>query len=310
MTKCFPKLPRLIAFAAAFVLAGCVSLWANGQTENAATGTSGPAMKQTTLAKIKEQGYISVGFANEDPYGYADSSGKLTGESPEIARYVIHQIDPNVKLQGVLTEFGSLIPGLQAGRFDMVAAGMFITPKRCQQVTFANPNYTIGEALLVAKGNPKNLHSYEDIAKNPNAKLAVESGAVEGGYAKDVGVKPDQLVEVPDPPSGLAAVATGRADAFSLTSVSIQQLVMKSGNQKVEVADPFNQPIINGSKLVNYGGFAFRKDETALVKAVNDQLATFIGSSTELNLVKPFGFTKVNVPPAGLTSAQICGGQG
>ncbi len=293
---------KFVAVLIAFLFVASFAVWAGGQNES---GSSAPT---TTLAKIKKEGYINVGFANEDPYGYADSSGKLTGESPEIARYIIHQIDPNVKLEGVLTEFGSLIPGLQAKRFDMVAAGMFITPKRCQQVTFTNPNYTIGEALLVAKGNPKNLHSYEDIAKNPNVKLAVESGAVEGGYAKDVGVKASQLVEVPDPPSGLAAVETGRADAFSLTSVSIQQLVMKSGSQKVEVADPFTQPIINGKKLVNYGGFAFRKDETALIKAVNEQLASFIGTSQHLQLVKPFGFTKVNVPPKSATSAQICKG--
>jgi polar amino acid transport system substrate-binding protein len=302
MTKLSSFSFRFALISLALVFVASMAVWAGGQKEGGASAST------TTLAKIKKQGYIDVGFANEDPYGYADSSGKLTGESPEIARYIIQKIDPKVKLEGVLTEFGSLIPGLQAKRFDMVAAGMFITPKRCQQVTFTNPNYTIGEALLVAKGNPKNLHSYEDIAKNPNAKLAVESGAVEGGYAKDVGVKADQLVEVPDPPSGLAAVATGRADAFSLTSVSIQQLVMKSKNDKVEVADPFTQPVINGKKLVNYGGFAFRKDETALVKAVNEQLASFIGSSEHLQLVQPFGFTKVNVPAKSATSAQICGG--
>lgn len=297
---------RSLKFLAAFLvlLASVAAVaWAGGKQEGGAT--SAP---QTTLAKIKQQGYIDVGFANEDPYGYANTSGQLTGESPEIARYVFHQIDPKIKLEGVLTEFGSLIPGLQARRFDMVAAGMFITPARCKQVTFTNPNYTIGEALLVAKGNPKNLHSYEDIAKNPNARLAVESGAVEGGYAKDVGVKESQLVEVPDPPSGLAAVETGRADGFSLTSVSIQQLVMKSGSTKVEVADPFHQPIINGKKLVNYGGFAFRKSDTALISAVNEHLASFIGSSAHLKLVKPFGFTQVNVPPKNVTSAAICSG--
>lgn len=296
---------KLITILVALLFAASFAVWAGGQKEKSGSSSSAPT---TTLAKIKKQGFINVGFANEDPYGYATSSGKLTGESPEIARYIIHKIAPNVKLEGVLTEFGSLIPGLQAKRFDMVAAGMFITPKRCQQVTFTNPNYTIGEALLVAKGNPKNIHSYKDIANNPNLKMAVESGAVEGGYAKDVGVKQSQLVEVPDPPSGLAAVATGRADAFGLTSVSIQELVIKSGSKKVEVASPFHQPVINGKKLVNYGGFAFRKDETALVKAVNEQLANYIGTPAHLKLVKPFGFTKVNVPPKNVTSAQICAG--
>lgn len=296
---------KFTAVLIALLFVASFAVWAHGQHQRSSSSGTAPT---TTLAKIKKQGYINVGFANEDPYGYANSNGKLTGESPSIARYVIHKIAPNVKLEGVLTEFGSLIPGLQAHRFDMVAAGMFITPKRCKQVAFSNPNYTIGEALLVAKGNPHNIHSYKSIANNPNLKMAVESGAVEGGYAKDVGVKQSQLVEVPDPPSGLAAVATGRADAFGLTSVSIQELVIKSGNKKVQVAKPFHQPIINGKKLVNFGGFTFRKSENALRKAVNTQLASFIGSPAELKMVKPFGFTKVNVPPKSLTSAQICAG--
>lgn len=285
-----------------------MTVWAGGQSEASGSAPAASAAPQTTLAKIEKQGYINVGFANEDPYGYANSNGKLTGESPEIARYVFHKIDPKIKLEGVLTEFGSLIPGLQAGRFDMVAAGMFITPQRCKQVDFSNPNYTIGEAFLVEKGNPKDLHSYSDVAKNPSARLAVESGAVEGTWAKDVGVKSNQLVEVPDPPSGLAAVETGRADAFSLTSVSIEELILKSGSKKVEMARPFTQPLIHGKRLVNYGGFTFRKDETALRKAVNAQLANFLGSPAELKLVKPFGFTKVNVPPKNVTAAQICAG--
>ena len=31
------------------------------------------------------------------------------------------------QVEGVLTEFGSLIPGLQARRFDIIAAGMYVT---------------------------------------------------------------------------------------------------------------------------------------------------------------------------------------
>jgi Bacterial extracellular solute-binding proteins, family 3 len=37
---------------------------------------------------------------------------------------------------GVLTKFGALIPGLRAGRFDMIAATMYITPPYRKQVQF------------------------------------------------------------------------------------------------------------------------------------------------------------------------------
>src|SRR5262247_4556589 len=137
----------------------------------------GKAFAETTLEKAKSQGYIRVGFANEAPYGYATPDGKLTGEAPEVAKAVLAKIGiPQV--DGVLTEFGSLIPGLKAGRFDIIAAGMFINPKRCAEIAFSEPSYGIGQAMLVKKGNPKNIKDYTTFASNGDLKLAVMAGAV------------------------------------------------------------------------------------------------------------------------------------
>ncbi len=119
---------------------------------------SGMAMAETTLERIQKQGYIRVGFANEAPYAFATPDGKLSGESPTVFRHVMKQLGVN-EVDGVLTEWGALIPGLKAGRFDAIVASMYITPKRCEQVLFANPTYGIGEAFVVKKGNPDNINA-------------------------------------------------------------------------------------------------------------------------------------------------------
>src|SRR5262245_62993494 len=183
-----------------------------GAATVAVAGGTRLAFAETTLERAKAQGFIRIGFANEAPFGYATPDGKLTGEAPEVAKAVLAKIGiPQV--DGVLTEFGSLIPGLKAGRFDIIAAGMFINPKRCKEIAFSEPSYGIGQAFLVPKGNPKGLNDYGSVAADGGIKLAVMSGAVEAGYAKDSGVKADQLVSLPDGPSMLAAVQAGRADA-------------------------------------------------------------------------------------------------
>ena len=134
-----------------------------------------------TLERIKKKGIVRVGFANEAPFAYMDTNtGKLTGEAPEIARVILKRMGIK-EIKGVLTEFGSLIPGLKARRFDMIAAGMYITPKRCKEVAFSNPTYKIGEAFIVKKGNPLGLHSYEDVSNNNQAKIGVVVGTVERG---------------------------------------------------------------------------------------------------------------------------------
>lgn len=163
------------------------------------------ALAASTLERAKQDGFIRVGFANEAPFGFATPEGKLTGEAPEVAKAVLNAIGiPQV--DGVLTEFGSLIPGLKAKRFDVIAAGMFITPKRCAEIAFSEPSYGIGQAMLVKAGNPKQIADYGSIVANQDLKLAVMAGAVETGYAKDAGVPQAQLVVLPDQSSLLAAV--------------------------------------------------------------------------------------------------------
>ncbi|TIX01041.1 MAG: ectoine/hydroxyectoine ABC transporter substrate-binding protein EhuB, partial [Mesorhizobium sp.] len=210
--------------------------------------TSLPAHAETTLERAKKDGYIRVGFANEAPFGYATPDGKLTGEAPEVAKAVLAKMGI-AQVDGVLTEFGSLIPGLKAGRFDIIAAGMFINPKRCAEINFSEPSYGIGQAMLVAKGNPKGVKDFASIKDNPDLKLAVMAGAVEGGYAKDAGVAQGQIVALPDQSSLVAAVQSGRADAAALTALSIADMAKKADG--VESTKPFGE--VAGKSVKGHG---------------------------------------------------------
>lgn len=259
------------------------------------------AYAQSTLEQAKEQGFLRVGFANEAPYGFATADGKLTGEAPEVAKAVLQKMGIE-QVDGVLTEFGSLIPGINAGRFDMIAAGMFITPKRCQAIDFSNPSYKIASALLVKEGNPKNLQTYEDIAANSDVKLAVLTGAVEKTYAEAAGVTDDQLMTLPDPPSMLTAVQGGRADAAALTTLSISNLAEKG--EGVEMVGPIETA--GDQSTVGYGAFGFRQDDDELREAFNEVLADFIGSEEHKKLVWDFGFGRDFMIPD-KTADEICG---
>jgi polar amino acid transport system substrate-binding protein len=259
-------------------------------------------LAESTLEKVRQQGYVRVGFANEAPFGYATPDGKLTGEAPEVAKAVLARMGiPEV--DGVLTEFGSLIPGLKAGRFDIIAAGMFITPKRCKQIGFSEPSYGIGQAFLVPDGNPKQLNTYADVAQQSDIKLAVMAGAIERSYAKKAGVALNQLVTLPDPPSMLAAVQAKRADAAALTALSIANLASKGDG--VESTPPF--ATVSGESVMGHGGFGFRKADSDLLAAFNEQLKAFLGTQEHLALVTPLGFGKGFLPTK--ETADLCQSQ-
>ena len=281
---------RRAGAVAVFFLAGALLL-------GVLLGAKTPAA--STLEQAREDGSIRIGFANEAPFGYTTPDGKITGEAPEIARRIFARLGID-SVEPVLTEWASLIPGLRARRFDVIAAGMFITPKRCRQVDFSDPTYRLGQAFLVKSGNPKNLHSYGDILERPAAKLAIVAGAVERSYARKAGIPGDRILTVPDQTSMLSAVQFGRADAAALTTLSIRRMASQGG-ERVEVATPFETP----EYAYGYGAFAFRKDDDALRKAVDAELAKFIGSGEHLSLVARFGFTRSELPGEA-TAAALC----
>lgn len=287
--KSMMRMVWTVLLSSSLLFAGCST---TSQT-NAGGEQAGAA--GSTLEKAKQQGFVTIGFANEVPYAYATPDGKLTGEAVEVARVVLERMGIP-EMNGVLTEFGSLIPGLKAKRFDIITAGMYITPKRSQEVAFANPEYSIGEAIAVKKGNPLNLRSYQDIAANPAAKIAVMSGAIEMEYLEKSGVKKEQMVLVPDQPSAVSALQSGRADAITMTGPSLQAVLDSAKDDSLERVMDFIQPEIDGKSIRGYGAAAFRKEDEDFVKAYNEELQKLKDSGELLKILEPFGFTEQELP--------------
>ncbi len=89
---------------------------------------------------------------------------------------------------------------------------MAILPQRCEQIIYSEPNSSYGEGLLVAKGNPKNIHDFESFASSGH-KVAIMAGAdqLEMMQALKVpmpaGLSPSPTTPTPSPPSAPAAPA-------------------------------------------------------------------------------------------------------
>ncbi|EGF31166.1 extracellular solute-binding protein, family 3 [Oxalobacteraceae bacterium IMCC9480] len=255
----------------------------------AALTLSLPASAETTLERVKRTGEIRVAYANEAPFAYTTADGKVTGESPEIAKIIFAKLGvPNVK--PVLVEWGSLIPGLMAGRFDVIAAGMYVTPERIKQVLFTDPHYQLADTLLVAKGNPRKLRSYADIAANDKVRLAIMAGTSQYAYAIAAGIPDSRIMQVPTTTAQLQAVRTRRADAAVGTALTMKALAEKGGARVAAITDFTDDP-----SHIGYGALAFRQEDQTLRDAVNGALQAWLGSPEHLATVAPFGFDRSNL---------------
>src|SRR5690606_32243955 len=209
-----------------------------------------------SLQEIKDRGVVRIAVANEIPYGYMDMDGTAKGPGPDAAKHIMEQLGIK-KIEWVTTNFGSLIPGLSANRFDMVAAEMAILPQRCKEVLFSEPNSSYGEGLLVAKGNPDDIHTYEDFAKS-DKKVAIMAGADQLEMMQALGVPADRMVTIANNADAISTVSTGRASAYAATSLTVSELAAKS--DKVEAAKNFTDPVIDGEPARSWGGFTFNQD--------------------------------------------------
>jgi polar amino acid transport system substrate-binding protein len=262
---------------------------------------------ESKLVQVKKQGYIRVATVNEVPYGYIDANGNAAGIGPDVAKAVLKTMGIT-DIQWTVTPFGSLIPGLKANRFDLVAAEQNILPDRCKQVLFTQPNSSYGEGLLVKAGNPKDLHSYDNIKKNPTIKAAVVSGADELGFLHAVGVPDSQIVTIPTNAAALSTVETGRADAYAATELTVARLAQHS--KAVAPAEPFKDPVVNGKVIRAYGGFSLRMQDRDLYNAFNTALVAFKKTPEWRRILSSYGLGQNSIKAAqDTTMQQLCASQ-
>lgn len=254
------------------------------------------------LQKAIDDGKITVGFAGEAPYSF-EKDGELQGASVAMAKKIFKELGVD-DIEGVNTEFGSLIPGLNAERFDAISAGMSILPDRCKQASFGDPEFMYTTALMTKKGKQDGMKNLDDVKKK-GAKLATMTGAVESDYAKDLGIKTQ---EVGTPQDGMDAVTTGRADVFALTAISLNWMEKNTKDSGVEVSDSFVQ-VIDDVPQVGAGATVFRTDDDELRDEWNKALENIVSDEKSyLDVVGDYGFTKEERPDGSITTDQLCKG--
>lgn len=242
------------------------------------------------LERARAEGVIRIGYAPEAPYALV-RGGAVTGESPELAKLVterlgIHEVD------WVQVRFNELIPGLRDGTFDVVAAGLFVTPERERFISFSTPTVRVAPGFLVRRSNPFRVHSYFDLLVRTEARVVVLAGSVEERDLERRGISPSRLRRVADAEAGWGMVAAGQADVLALSLPTVRWMAGDGGAgvEAVAVTPEPGQPFSIFSV-----GFAFAKDQPALLRAWNRALAEVLGSPGHLERVAPFGFTAADI---------------
>jgi polar amino acid transport system substrate-binding protein len=231
------------AALSALALAGCSSGPAAPST--AAGGSSSGEVKLISAGKLTVCTHLPYA-----PFQANDDSGKTVGFDVDMMDLVAQKL--GVQQAIVDTPFEGIKSGqdMAAGKCDVAAAGMTITPERQKAILFSEPYFDATQALLVPGGS-----SVNSLAGLTGKKLAAQAATTGLDYAQKHSAECGcQIVEYQDLASETQALLSGQADA-AINDLPVWSEVLKTNPGSVSIAAQFNtgEQYGFGMKLGNDG---------------------------------------------------------
>lgn len=166
---------------------------------------------QSTLQGILKRGELRVGMeAGYMPFEMRDKNGQIIGFDVDIARLMARAMGVELKL--VNTAWDGIIPSLLTDKFDVIIAGMTITPERNLQVNFTQPYMHIGQSIVLNRRHEKAVTSYRDL-NDPKFVISTKLGTT-GDIAARRYLSRATIRTYESESEAVTEVRNGRVDAF------------------------------------------------------------------------------------------------
>ncbi|MFT4066558.1 ABC transporter substrate-binding protein [Paraburkholderia sp.] len=249
--------------------------------------TLNPAAVAALPADIKEKGVLTIGGETTlPPYLYRENGG-ITGIEADFMQALGQALGLHIKV--INTDFGSMVIGLTSGRLDVAMSDFSDTPEREKQVTFVDYTKT-GQQLIVAKGNPKNIHSVTDLcgttAGGPVGSLSLAIAQRQSEACTKAG-KPAVTVQgYPSASASDLALRTGRIDTMGIDYAIAANIVKTSGDKAELTGDLFESGL---------HGAAVKTSNTQLAKALQLAFEGISKQGIDKQIVDFYGVSQMRI---------------
>lgn len=194
--------------------------------------------------------------------------------------------------------FDGLIPGLQAGKFDVIT-GLADLKERQQTVTFVDYSKT-GAAILVRTGHT-GIDVIDDLCgvKVAAGKATTLQQLLADFSETSCGDNPIKIIEYPDETSSIQALISGATDALLSAKVNALNLAKELPDKLEAIEDPNER---NGYKA-NPNGIGVLNENADLADAIQAALQSLIDDGTYLEIYKKWELDSIGVSEAVINGA-------
>ena len=299
----------LMALCGTLAIYGCGSSSSSSSQSAASSAAQSPSSSRLFKllpASIRQSKVIRVASnAPFPPFEMFTGAGstQFTGLDYDLGQAIGNVL--GVKVTFTQSAFDGMIPALQAGKYDMIMAALTTTSEREKIVSFVDYAKT-GTGILVAKGNPHDIKSINDLC---GRTVATQSGA-------------SQVQYLASQQSACTAKGKPRITVLALPQFSDSQLAVTSGKAVAVVED--ESSLLYAARTINQGnsfqvvslpsnpagyaasvtGVAMLKNNTTLINAVEKAVQQVIDNGTYKKLLAKYGLTTLAIPHATVSSSR------
>ena len=249
---------KIIAVVMALALVICAFAACGGNKE-----------KEQTKTNAKKNTLVMATNAAFPPYEFKDGDN-FAGIDVEVAQKIAEKLDMTLEIKDV--EFGSIIGGVQTGKFDMGMAGITVNEERLQSVNFTESYATGVQVVIVKEGS--SIKSLDDLKGDGSMKIGVQQDTTGDIYASDTvengGYGEDNVIRY----------KTGADAVQALNSDKVQAVIIDNEPAKSFVAANKGLTILDAEWAVEDYAIAVSKDNPQLLEDINKALAELKADGT------------------------------
>ena len=225
--------------------------------------------KGNSLEAVQKKGVLTVATSPDFPPFESLDGDRIVGIEVDIMEKIAETLGVEIKFEQM--DFDSVLPGVQAGKFDVGMSGITVTAEREKNADFTDPYFMAAQAIVVMEDS--DITCKADLE---GKSVSVQTGTTAESYCMENGYD-------------VQAFQANNDAASALTSGKVDAWVVDNEVAVALAAELDGAVVLDEAMTSEPYAFAFAKGSDTLVAAFNDALKALIDDGTVEAIFEEYG---------------------
>jgi polar amino acid transport system substrate-binding protein len=219
-----------------------------------------------SLKSVQRAGKLTIATSPDfPPFEELQADGTVTGIEIEIMQLICKEL--GVELEIKQMNLDSVLPGIQAGKYDLGASGISVTPDREENTLFTVPYCLAAQAIVVLKDSTITCK-----ADLEGKTIAVQTATTAEEFCMGAGYTVNAYAANAD---AQEALLSGKVDAWVIDDLTAAEMVKLYNEEHGETL-----VVLSEAMTTEPYAFAFMKGSDDLVNAINEIMSKLVADGT------------------------------